>query len=380
MNENQIVVRRRKRRILLLILIVLLLQNIPVECRNSQLTGNGYFLELIETESVSRFREVNRTNKECFLTLVDVLYAAGVKDSRFICKEEKCMIFLFLLTGRDNRNISERWQHSGSTISLIIHEVAYAIMSIGKRYIKKPSTTPSPYVTNNDRFSPYFDNCIGALDGTHIMAVISSGQQAPFRNRKGDISQNVLAVVDFNMLFTYVLVGWEGSAHDGRVLADAFHKGMFRSPNKYYLGDAGYGLSRNVLTPYRGVRYHLKEWRAGAQLPRTKEELFNHRHSSLRNVIERTFGVLKKRFPLLVNMTCFDFQFQTTLVMCAMILHNFIRIHQQYEDEYYNEIQEEERIEEEQEEEEEENEDNMENYQAFRNDIATAMWNDYNIH
>jgi len=48
---------------------------------------------------------------------------------------------------------------------------------------------------------------------------------------------------------------------------------------------------------YRGVRYHLKEYaRRGPQNPR---KLFNRRHSCLRNVIERTFGVLKKRFPII---------------------------------------------------------------------------------
>ena len=61
---------------------------------------------------------------------------------------------------------------------------------------------------------------------------------------------------------------------------------------KYYLGDAGFMFKAQVITPYRGVRYHLKEYsRRG---PQNAHELFNHCHSSLRNVIERTFGVLKK--------------------------------------------------------------------------------------
>ena len=34
--------------------------------------------------------------------------------------------------------------------------------------------------------------------------------------------QNVLAAISFGLKFTYVLVGWEGSAHDSRVLNDAF--------------------------------------------------------------------------------------------------------------------------------------------------------------
>jgi len=38
--------------------------------------------------------------------------------------------------------------------------------------------------------------------------------QAAFRGRKHTITQNVLAAVDFDLRFTYVLAGWEGSAHD----------------------------------------------------------------------------------------------------------------------------------------------------------------------
>ncbi|KAK1653048.1 hypothetical protein QYE76_070853 [Lolium multiflorum] len=41
-----------------------------------------------------------------------------------------------------------------------------------------------------------------------------------FRGRKHYTSQNMLAVVDFDMRFTYVLAGWEGSAHDASIPAD----------------------------------------------------------------------------------------------------------------------------------------------------------------
>ena len=39
-----------------------------------------------------------------------------------------------------------------------------------------------------------------------------------FRGRKSYPTQNVLAVVDFDLHFTYVLAEWEGSAHDSLVL------------------------------------------------------------------------------------------------------------------------------------------------------------------
>ncbi|XP_022041385.1 uncharacterized protein LOC110943964 [Helianthus annuus] len=51
------------------------------------------------------------------------------------------------------------------------------------------------------------------------------------------------------------------------------------------------------MTPYRGVRYHLKEYSTHA--PKNSKELFNLHHASLRNAIERALGVLKKRFPII---------------------------------------------------------------------------------
>lgn len=66
-----------------------------------------------------------------------------------------------------------------------------------------------------------FQNCVGALDGTHIPARVVGREVASYRNRKGTISQNVLAVCNFDLEFIYVLSGWEGSAHDSKVLNDA---------------------------------------------------------------------------------------------------------------------------------------------------------------
>ena len=45
-----------------------------------------------------------------------------------------------------------------------------------------------------------------------------------FLGRKHTTTQNVLAVVDFDLWFTYVLAGWEGSAHDALILADALQR------------------------------------------------------------------------------------------------------------------------------------------------------------
>ena len=54
-----------------------------------------------------------------------------------------------------------------------------------------------------------------------------------------------------------------------------------------------------LIAPYRRVHYHLKEYYVLP--PENAKELFNLRHVLLHNAIERAFGVLKKRFPIIIS-------------------------------------------------------------------------------
>ena len=67
-------------------------------------------------------------------------------------------------------------------------------------------------------------DCVGAIDGTHVRASVSPKIQGRFRGRKDGTTQNVLAAISFDLKFTNVLAGWEGSAHDLHVLNDAFSR------------------------------------------------------------------------------------------------------------------------------------------------------------
>ena len=106
---------------------------------------------------------------------------------------------------------------------------------------ESPDCTP-PYIEKNYRLFPYFKNCRGAIDGSHVDAYVSDEAVARYRNRKGGVSQNILAVCDFYMKFTYVLSGWEGSAADSTVYTDARLKGLSLPPGKYFFADAGFPL------------------------------------------------------------------------------------------------------------------------------------------
>jgi hypothetical protein len=42
--------------------------------------------------------------------------------------------------------------------------------------------------------------------------------EAAFRGRKSHPSQNVMAAIDFDLQFTFVMAGWEGTSHDALIL------------------------------------------------------------------------------------------------------------------------------------------------------------------
>lgn len=209
------------------------------------------------------------------------------------------------------------------------------------------ATTPVSDIISEYPLNSHFIDCIGALDGCHIPMLVSEEKQKTYRNRfadpgsitsandrKGFISTNVLGVVNLDGRFMYVFPGWEGAAADSRVLDSAL-QGDFAIPRgKYYLGDAGaliydcsdigYALSTQILTPFRGVRYHLKEWSQSGEQPENYKELFNLRHSTLRNVIERRFGAWKRQFRILAGGSEYPAEIQIKIITATAILSNYI--------------------------------------------------------
>jgi hypothetical protein len=61
--------------------------------------------------------------------------------------------------------------------------------------------------------------------------------------------------------------------------------------------------------------------------PANKEELFNLRHAQARNVIERIFGVLKRRFRILLIGPEYSVKFQAKIPSALCAIHNFIHRH-----------------------------------------------------
>ncbi|XP_059670782.1 uncharacterized protein LOC132316293 [Cornus florida] len=110
-----------------------------------------------------------------------------------------------------------------------------------------------------------------------------------------------------------------------RINLDCRSRRSFASSGKYYVVDSGYPCTKGFLPPYRGQRYHLQDYRGNNRQLRGAKELFNYRHSSLRNVIERCFGVLKARFPILKLMPYYKLVRQRLIITTYCTIHNFIR-------------------------------------------------------
>ncbi|KAL8543421.1 hypothetical protein ACS0TY_004093 [Phlomoides rotata] len=263
-----------------------------------------------------------RMNTDCFNRLCYLLRnLGGLRDTRHVSISEQVSFFLTALSHHTkNYVIKHSFKRSGYTISKHFNSVLNTLLKLYTVLL----VTPEP-------------GCLGALDGTYIPVRVPHSDIPRYRNRKGNVSINVLAVCDHYMNFVFILSGWEGSAADSRVLRDALTRPYgLRVPNGcYYLCDGGYTNCNGFLAPYRGVRYHLKEWDDAIQ-PQNPQEYFNLKHARARNRIEHSFGTLKARWGILRSNSYYPIKTQNRFILGCCLLHNFIRKHMvvdPYEDE-----------------------------------------------
>ncbi|KAK6117149.1 hypothetical protein DH2020_049108 [Rehmannia glutinosa] len=252
--------------------------------------------------------------------------------------EESLGIFLHTIGMHErHRNAAERFQRSPETISRHVHIVVETLCHMAPNYITPPDFSVVPdFIKNNNQLYPFFKDCVGGIDGTIIPAWVLSLKHGTYHSRKGTLAQNVLAACDFNLNFTFVLAGWEGSANDSRVFAEALSVPEYNFPwppqGKYYVVDSGFSNFPGFLSPYRGERYHIPEWVGANRNPSSMKELFN-RHATVRNVIERCFGSLKQRFAIIKGlMPNYKLPTQADIVIACCVVHNFVRRHSSFDE------------------------------------------------
>lgn len=89
---------------------------------------------------------------------------------------------------------------------------------------------PACESTRASVFTNFFYNCIEAIDETHIHVVMPNDKVVQHVRRYGYTTQNVLAICNFDMRFTFVVARWLGSVRDMRVFTDALRKYKCKFP------------------------------------------------------------------------------------------------------------------------------------------------------
>ncbi|SCZ95085.1 BZ3500_MvSof-1268-A1-R1_Chr11-3g03592 [Microbotryum saponariae] len=268
----------------------------------------------------------------CFAIFVkEVRLHTDVVPSKHVTVEEKLAMLLYWLRGSESyRKLDKVFKRSLDTISRYLPETLGLLVhsDLRKQYVVQPTAdTPTPSViTDNPRFARYFGDCIGAIDGTLGPWYSTAHDAERWIDRNGDKTQNILAATTFDHRFCYLQSGCEGSAHDQQAWDWARERDLVIPEGKYYLGDAGFATSEECMTPYRNVRYHLEEWLLGSQSPQNPQELFNLRHASLRNAVERIIAVTKRQFAVLVGHPReLPAEHQARIPHACALLHNFIQ-------------------------------------------------------
>lgn len=131
-----------------------------------------------------------------------------------------------------------------------------------------------------------------------------------FINRKGFFALNVQMITDAKMVVINIVARWPGSTHDSRIfansrlndyLANMQHRG-------YLVGDSGYPCLPYLMTPLRN--------------PKTDpERRYNRAHARTRNVVERTYGLMKRRFPCLLHLRS-KLENSKAVIVAVAILQN----------------------------------------------------------
>ena len=247
-------------------------------------------------------------------------------------KERLALTIRFLATGETYRSLSYQFRISTRAISYIIKEVCEAIIkNMRNIYLKVPSS-PEEWLTVAEKFESrwQFPNCIGAMDGKHIVMQPPGNSGSYYYNYKHTNSIILMAVAGPNYECLYYDIGTNGRVNEGGVwnkcgLAKALEEGKMNFPLPCCLpggneqvpyvliGDDAFALKPYLMKPY------------AQQSLVAEKRVYNHRHSRARRLSGNLFGILANRWRFMRNVLLLHQDVIEILVSAALVLHNFLR-------------------------------------------------------
>lgn len=237
----------------------------------------------------------------------------------------------FLATGDSYVTVGNSFRVGVSTVAGVVRDTCDAIWStLRPVYMSEPTEEDWCAIAEQFEQRWQFPNCVGAIDGKHVVLKAPSKSGSLFFNYKGTYSIVLLAVVDANYSFTVIDVGGYGKQSDGGTLAASefgfrLNYGKLDLPAAkvpvgcttglphVFVADEAFPLTTNLMRPY-----------PGKQLAPCKQR-FNYRLSRARRVVENAFGILASRFR--VYHRTMDQRPDTVdkIIKATCVLHNMLR-------------------------------------------------------
>ncbi|XP_050063025.1 putative nuclease HARBI1, partial [Aphis gossypii] len=204
---------------------------------------------------------------------------------------------------------------SKSSACLIVRDVSLTIANLRKEYVRMPDNDFEIRQLQKDFYkTAKFLLVIRAIDCTHVKIQSPGGPNAEyFRNRKGWFSFNVQTVVSSKLKIMDIVVRWSGSTHDSTIFSNSkiYQDLHFTKKwgNSLIVADYGYANTDHVVTPFLNPQLG-------------PENVYNESQIRTRNLVERTYGVWKRRFPILSLGLRFQAHKMQSVIIACSVLHN----------------------------------------------------------
>nr|XP_055049571.1 uncharacterized protein LOC129435091 [Misgurnus anguillicaudatus] len=238
----------------------------------------------------------------------------------------------YLASGDSMISLAFSYRLGHTTVMNSVHMVCAAIEKVMMQtFLPRPTADSWKEIAQRFWEKWNFPNCLGALDGKHIVIQAPPLSGSQYFNYKKTFSIVLLALVDADYRFRCIQVGDFGRTSDGGVYAgsdlgrEMENKTLHVPPSTclpgaahlgdvphVMVGDAAFPLKTYLMRPYPG------------QNLTHRKRIFNYRLSRARMVVENAFGILAARWRIFHRRINLHPKNVDRVVVAACILHNFL--------------------------------------------------------